>query len=184
MRNLELAKNPWISDARIDLLREGVHRGTLAVQVVMASTGAPCGSVEILSDLISKLLREPLPVRRVVRFSGALRSDDDNFHLMLRSARDYGFEVQIVVTGQTPVFSWSKEVNWTILRTSSAMTLFAADEIIWSPSDEELAKTVDFDMPRNYPRPVFLHLDPSRGVRTETVDAFLCRTQDTWAVMI
>jgi hypothetical protein len=166
-------KSTAIIEVALDLFREGIFKGTAGVRIEMSGSKL---SFEDVTALMLELQSMQLPRSRIVRFTGSLVDDDDNFRLLVRSLYDYKYSVQCVVANGK-MFSWMQWISWIIITTSEPVVLMMSNEVWYTPPIDQLR---DVTLPPS-PKDAFLFLCGRHSV--DRVLAFMCETKQSWALL-
>lgn len=176
-------KDGYLTDVRIDFVKSGVQRGVLALHVKLGD--AEKYNLDNVTNLVVDMARKPWPVRRIVRFVGNVDFDVARTRDLMKAFRDYGFEVHVELTSSVAVpFDI---VTWATLRTASSEVLHSFNEIVYSPSREDLesGKVKNFIYPRGTLILTALWFNVAAGAATfDDVVKFLRESKLNWQVEV
>jgi hypothetical protein len=178
-------KNAFLIDAKYDFIRDGSQRGVYALQVKLGDAAKFDPSA--LAEIVMDAARRKWPARRVVRFYGNVDFSQHRILMSMQAFRDRGFEVQVDLTSQPEAPVPRDIVAWSVLRTSETVVLASHNEIIYSPTKEDIesGKLTKFNCPLAGVGVTFLWLNVASGAATfEQVRDFLCESKLSWQVAI
>ncbi len=180
---LELPKNNWISDAKIDFATGGVWHG--AYMATLTFTGMSCPSREFLGEVLSTIAKAKLPQRKIVRITGLFSSTDQDLGILVKMLHDYGYVVQVVLT-DIPDIAWLPYVTWVIYRSTLPFIPMSFDELWYEPPEIELIpepmlpKQIT-DKATGIAHPQYLYLKRANSI--QTITKFICESGRSWQLL-
>jgi len=182
MPRIDLPKNTWVEEARIDYAQGGFWNGTLMVTLTMS--GGPCPDTAFLATTLAKIAEQKLPKRRIVRITGLLNPTDQDLGKLVKILHDYGYSTQVVLSS-IPDLVWLPYVEWIIYRVIGPVVPISFNELWYEPPEVlEIPEPV-LPQPRvsaaGVPGPQFLYL--KRAGSVSTVTKFICDSPRNWQLL-
>jgi len=172
---IEFTKNSWISNIELSYCREGFWKG--AMMLIISLTGNAL-DFEFATEVFERLLKLPMPRRKIVRITGFFNPNDANLDTIIRAFKTYGFIVQVVTNG-TRTYPWMDAVDWHIVSTSAPLILIDCSEIWYSPpAVEPIPEPI---IPPNPNKPLFLYI--AKGNSVSATNDFVIESKNNWNLL-
>lgn len=177
MPKLEIPKNTWLDDARVDFSQGGFWNGTY--MVTLTFSGNSCPGDEFLVQLLMAIGKTRLPKRRIVRLQGLLNPLDRDLEKLVGLLTDYGYQLQVSLRDY-PNLAWLPRVSWVIFEAVAPIVPVAFDELHYAPPDVETIPEPTLPGPRAG-RTQFLYL--KRNGSVSAVTRFVCESALNWQLL-
>lgn len=175
---VEIPENTWIKELRMDFLKQGLYPG--AYGALITFSGGACPSFDFAAKIVQKLLSERFPKRRIVRLTGFMDPSDGDLLLLVKSLADaYGFEVQMISSGEI-VYPWAQWVAWNIIRTSRPEVILNSNEIWYEPEvPDDKAPIPELSYPKSSQAILYL----KKGLSMKQTLDFICGSKYNWNLL-
>ena len=183
MPKIELEKNTWIDDIRVDFAQGGFWTGALMLQINFS--GGVCPSTEFLARVLALAGAQKLPKRKIVRLSGMFAPNDPDIGKLVLMLHSHGYNVQVVLH-DLPAIGWLPYASWIIYRTSATLVPMAFNELWYEPPEVGVIPEVVLPEPLRDPKtgvPQAQLLYLKRAGAVTIVTKFVCESAQNWQLL-
>lgn len=173
-----------VHSAERTFLKGGLFDGALGLTLAIHQDSINPSFGADFSKFVQAVLEVPLPQGMpIVRISGDVEKvDPSSMSALLKALTHYRRNVQVVMNNPGEWPSWWELVSWKIIRTTTPLVVFPADEIWYKPNGSDNSPIEDLVLPPEaVPSKRFLYLD--RTLSVDKTEEFFLRSSWSWCLL-